>query len=456
MKRQLLLIAGMILLLSGWFSAFLLNNVPQYRTLYIIVPTLLLGIGMGVVLKVVGGKITALTVALTALTALLTLNQLFPASGVSISAFKTRMQVNGSQGQTLVINVRTEDQTDLFSTPRSLEAFDDIEINLFSKLPAAPAKMAFDDDGYLYVTLPDLGAVYRLKKHDEDDFAGKLELFYVGLDRPTGLAWVKGKLYVAEPSQLLVLEDTDNDGRADQVAVLIDNLPDDGGHWRRALVASANQLFLSIGSRCNACEEENSLRATVQAIDTLEGNLQTYAEGLRNITSLTLDSNNALWGSDLGREGDIGTFFPDEINKLFSGGDFGWPRCYGTKQSDPQFGNNDICQATVESQFDLPAQATPMGLVFGHNLTAPDQYRKSLYIALGGLSGDKRYRLMRIPYDGNKLSSSGKEFLRGWERDGVQWGKPGSLIIGPDGDLYLSDEISKAIYKIKWSGENNN
>jgi glucose/arabinose dehydrogenase len=456
MKRQLLLIVGLTLLLSGWFSAFLLNSIPQYRTLYIIVPTLLLGTGMGVVLKVVGGKLTALTIALTALTALLTLNQLFPSSGVSISAFQSRMHDNGNQSRSVSINVRNEDQSGLFSTHLTLEAFDNIEIDLFSQLPAAPAQMAFDDDDNLYVTLPDLGAIYRLKKRDEDDFADKPELFYVGLDRPTGLAWTDDHLYVAEPSQVLVLNDTDKDGRAEQVTVLSDNFPDDGGHWRRVLAASNNQLFLSIGSRCDACEEENSLRATVQVIDTSDGNVQTYAKGLRNISSLALDSDNSLWATDLGREGDADTFFPDEINKIINGADFGWPECYGERQSDPQLVNNEACQTTVASQFELPAEATPTGLVFGHNLKAPEPYRKSIYITLGGLSQDNLYRLIRIPYDGNKLGSNGKEFLRGWGRDSVQWGKPGSLIVGSDGDLYLSDEISKAIYKIQWSEVKNN
>lgn len=453
MKRQLLLIAGMTLLLSGWFSAFLLNSVPQYRTLYIIVPTLLLGIGMGVMLKVVGGKLTALTIALTALTALLTLNQLYPSSGVSISAFQTRMHENSQQGRPVVVNVRDEDRTGIFSMPLTLEAFEKIEIDLFSKLPAAPAQLVFGDDGYLYVSFPDLGAIYRLKKRAVDEFADNLELYYVGLDRPTGLAWTRGHLYVAEPSQVLVLKDRDSDGRAEEAVVLNDNFPDDGGHWRRDLVVSANHLFLSIGSRCDACEEENHLRATIQVIDITDGISRTYAEGLRNITSLAMDADNSLWATDLGREGQ---FFPDELNQIDDGADFGWPDCYGAKQPDPQFGDADTCQMTVASQIEFPAEATPTGLVFGQNLMAPEPYRKSIYVSLGGLSQDNLYRLIRIPYDGSKPASKWKEFIRGWGRDNSQWGKPGSLVIGTDGDLYLSDEISKAIYRIHWSDEKNN
>lgn len=455
MKRQSIILLGMSLLLAGWFSAFLLNSVPQYRTLYIIFPTLLLGTGMGVVLKVVGGKLTALTVALTALTALLTLNQLFPASGISISAFQSRWQENGSQLRTLPINVKGADQTDLFSTQRSLDAFADIDISLFSRLPASPAMMAFGEDGYLYVSLPYLGAIYRLKD-GTDGFADTLELFSAGLDRPTGLAWADGDLYVAEPSQVLVLSDADSNGQADQVKVLVDDLPDDGGHWRRTLIVSGDQLFLSIGSRCNACGETNDLRASIQKIDLRTGHLQAYAKGLRNVSSMSLDEQSKLWGVDLSTEGDAGYNFPDEINQITSGGDFGWPHCYGSKQSDPQFGSNDLCQDTIASQFELPSESDPMGFTFGHKLNAPESYRNSVYVSLNGQLKGNSSRLMRIAYDGNQLASHGKEFLRGWESDSSRWGQPGALAVDPKGDLYLSDEISKAIYKIHWTKEKNN
>ena len=36
-----------------------------------------------------------------------------------------------------------------------------------------------------------------------------------------GLAWRDGKLFVADPPELITLEDTDNDGRADQRRVLL-------------------------------------------------------------------------------------------------------------------------------------------------------------------------------------------------------------------------------------------
>ncbi len=98
MKRQLRIGLGVVLLLSGWISAFLLNSMPPDNNFYIIGPTLLLGGGLGLIFKTAGGKLTAVTVALTALTALLTINQIYPSAGVSISAFEQGLQQPAARG----------------------------------------------------------------------------------------------------------------------------------------------------------------------------------------------------------------------------------------------------------------------------------------------------------------------------------------------------------------------
>ncbi len=230
MKKKLLLALGSLLLLSGWFSAFFLTSLSQYSNLYILAPTLLLGAGMGLMHKTVGAKLTALTLAFTALAAILTMNQLFPNHGVSISAFKQRMRDGGQMGHSVPIITQDSDRNGIFASERSLEAFADVEVHLFARLPGPVRMMSFDSTGNLYVTIPQLGAVYQLKDVDHDGYAEQPVLFHVGMDRPHGLVWKNRKLYVAETSQLLELQDTDEDNQVDQVRIILDGLPDDGGH----------------------------------------------------------------------------------------------------------------------------------------------------------------------------------------------------------------------------------
>ena len=454
MKKKTLLIVGCLLLVAGWLSAFVLNSIPQHSTLYIIGPTLLLGSGMGLTHKAVGGRKTAIALVFTAMAGLLLLNQLFPERSVSISAFKQRMR-DGAKGKLISIEVKDQDRSGVFTIARQLEVFSDVTVQLFARLPASPAMMTFDSTGHLYVTIPSLGAVYRLTDDDSDGFADTTTLFYVGLDQPSGLVWQNKKLYVSQPDQLLELSSSNDSGQVDQVRVVAEGFPDDGGHWLRPLAAAADgHLYLSIGSRCNVCEEKNPLRGTVLKIDSSSGETVTFARGLRNTTGLTISpTDSTLWGSEMSRDGLGAQLPPDEINQIVADGDYGWPYCYGAKTVDPLLGSAAVCQETQSSQVNLPAHSAPMGIVFGDQLHAPKVYQDSLYVILHGRSDGRNRtpgKLIRIPYRKDRLADHGKEFIRGFGKGEAAWGQPTQVVVGTDGSLYVSDEKALAIYRISW------
>lgn len=455
MKKKLLLALGCFLLLSGWFIAFLLNSMPQYSNLYILAPTLLLGVGMGLMHKTVGGKLTALTLAFTALIAILTMNQVLPSRSVSLSAFNQRMGDGGQVGHAIPVITQDSDRSGSFATDRFLETFADVEVHLFAKLPGSVRMMTFDPAGNLYVTIPKLGAIYQLRDGDHDGHADESILYHVGLDDPHGLLWDNGKLYVAETSQLLELQDTDSDNQVDQVRTVLEGLPDDGGHWTRSLALGKDGfLYLSVGSRCNACEEEDPMRATVLKVNPETGNSSVFARGLRNSVGLSFSPDGeTLWGSDNGRDQLGDDIPPDEINQISAGNNYGWPNCYGKQIPDPQLGSSTICQNTVASVVDLPAHSAPLGITFGERLNAPEEYRNSLYVAFHGSwnrSVPTGYKLIRIPYQNHQMSTAGKDFLRGWLVGGNAWGRPVAPVVGNDGNLYLSDDRAEAIYRIRW------
>ncbi|WP_321391485.1 PQQ-dependent sugar dehydrogenase [uncultured Desulfuromusa sp.] len=456
MKRQLLLATGCSMLLAGWLSAFLLNSDPQKSTLYIIGPTLLLGIGMAVIRKTAGVRITVVTLGLTALAALLAMNQIYPSKGVSFPVFNNDREALMEKGDLIPIVVREKDRVDTFSVPRSLETFSDVKVQLFAGLPGPPRMMAFDANGHLYVSIPNLGAIYKLTDRDGDGFSEQPILFHVGMDNPHGLVWSGDKLYVAETSQVLELRDTDQNNQVDNVRIVVDGLPDDGGHWTRSLaMGNDGFLYLSIGSRCNACEEKNSMRATVLKLNPDTGTFVIFAKGLRNTVGLSFSPDgNSLWGSDNGRDHLGDELPPDEINQIVENGDYGWPFCYGQQISDPDLGSPGRCQQTVASSVDLPAHSAPLGIAFGDRLHAPDTYKNSLYVALHGSwnrTEPTGYKIIRIPYENQQMGQEGKDFLKGWLVDGNVWGRPVAPVVGPDGSLYLSDDQAAAIYRISWN-----
>ncbi|MEA3545794.1 MAG: PQQ-dependent sugar dehydrogenase, partial [Thermodesulfobacteriota bacterium] len=294
-----------------------------------------------------------------------------------------------------------------------------------------------------------------LRDDDGDGFADESILYHVGMDRPHGIIWDDDKLYVAEPSQLLELRDTNHDNQVDQVRVIVGGLPDDGGHWARSIVQGNDGfIYLAVGSRCNACEEKHPQRATVLKVNPVTGKTVIFARGLRNTIGLAFaPDGDILWGTDIGRTGLRGQLPPDEINQISVAGDYGWPFCYGQQLVDPAFVAADRCANTVASSIDLAAGSGPMGITFGAGLNAPEPYRNSLYVALHGSADDGSVtsgKLIRIPYQEQNIDRHGEEFLRGLQVTGNSWWTPVAVIVGIDGHLYVSDDQAQAIYRIRW------
>ncbi|SHJ70778.1 Glucose/arabinose dehydrogenase, beta-propeller fold [Malonomonas rubra DSM 5091] len=454
MSRSLIIFGGCLMVFAGWLSAFFSQAIPLQSDFYYLVPALLLGVGIGIVRKQLNAMRTALAVFVMAALSIATVNQVYPDGKISVIDFLQRMEKEVQKGKPVILEVREEDRKGVFAEERKLAGVTDLRVQLYARLPGGTRMMAFDPLGRLYVSIPELDAIYQLTDSDKDGFAEQPLLYHVDLDRPHGLIWSGNTLYVAETSRLLRLRDKDQDNQVDEITVLLENLPDDGGHWTRSLaVGNDGKLYLSVGSRCNACDEADKRRATVLQVDPETGESSIYAKGLRNTVGLAFSGDGkALWGSDNGRDMLGDNLPPDEINKIFAGADYGWPRCFGDQVADPELFPNGNCSDTIAAAVDLPAHSAPLGIAFGDGLNAPEGFRQSMYVAFHGSwnrSQPTGYKLVRIPFT-NGRPDKPKEFLFGWLQGTTAWGRPVAPLVGPDGSLYLSDDRANAIYRITW------
>ena len=132
------------------------------------------------------------------------------------------------------------------STEKQLKSFqvhEDFEVNLFAADPiiAKPIQMNWDRKGRLWIasssTYPQIkpgekasDKILVLEDTDQDGKADKTTVFKDGLLIPTGVIPADGGAYVANSTEILFLEDTDNDGMADKETVVLSGFGTEDTH----------------------------------------------------------------------------------------------------------------------------------------------------------------------------------------------------------------------------------
>ena len=247
-----------------------------------------------------------------------------------------------------------------------------------------------------------------------------------------------------------------------------------------ATLHGETKLFVSVGSSCDACQEKEPVRASLQMMDT-DGRHQTIiATGLRNAVGLaffpTLDGGS-LFATNMGDD-HLGDAAPeDTFFKLNSGQDaaivpanYGWPTCYfanGKPRADtlisapkptdhifppppagpppPQFD----CSKVPGAYTTFAAHSSPLGLEY-FDATNPILHDTFL-VALHGAGHPKigtGYRVVRFTPASRKPEDFITGFLVTQAGKPVVKGRPcGLLRTGPDTFL-LTDDLDGVIYSI--------
>lgn len=329
-----------------------------------------------------------------------------------------------------------------------------------------PARfMAFAPGGELLVTVPREGKVLALPDRDGDGAADEVAVLAEGLDRPHGIA-VRGKdLVIAEMTRVLRFPGgAEAAGRRPpaklgEPTVLVSGLPAGGNHWTRTVVYGKDgRMYVSIGSSCNACREEDERRATVMVFDENGRGGRIFARGLRNSVGLAVHPRTGeLWATDNGRDLLGDDLPPEEVNVLREGGDYGWPRCYGDRVPDPAHGSREACAGTIPPAVRMQAHSAPLGLAFAAGSAFPEALREDLFVAFHGSwnrSERTGYKVVRIPLQpdsaGGPAPGAAEDFLAGWLHEGQVWGRPVDVTFGPKGDMFVSDDYAGAIYRVWW------
>ncbi|MES0362279.1 MAG: PQQ-dependent sugar dehydrogenase, partial [Anaerolineales bacterium] len=297
------------------------------------------------------------------------------------------------------------------------------KISVYAEGLKGPRMMSLGSDGQLYVTERGAGRILRLPDQNQDGQADQVKVVAEGLDSPSSLAFYSdSSLYVGETTRILRLPPPVSGVAFGEPEVVIDGLPS-GGHNTRTVLFSPDfsSLFVSVGSSCNVCEEDDQRRAAIMRYDPDGEDGRVFAKGLRNAVGITFrPGTDELWATNNGRDHLGDDLPPETVYLVKDGGDYGWPRCHSGRIIDPDFGDPSACDGVESPMVEMQAHSAPLGLEFYSGDQFPDEYRGDLFVAFHGSwnrSQPVGYKIVRIPMDGDTPGPV-EDFAAGWLEGG--------------------------------------
>ncbi len=340
-------------------------------------------------------------------------------------------------------------------------------LSVFAETGSTPRLLAFSPGGVLLATATADGKVLALPDAKRSGRAERIITVLSDLNAPHGIAFHEGKLYIAETGRVARYDWEEASLRASNPKQLLE-LPRGGSHFTRTIVFHNGKLYVSIGSSCNVCREDDPRRAAVMEFNPDGTGGRIFARGLRNAVGLAVSpQTGTIWSGDNGRDWLGDDLPPEEVNDLgANGGDFGWPFCYGDRVADTEFSRESTarCPSTIPAKFKMQAHSAPLGVAFYTGTQFPPEYRGDLFVAFHGSwnrSVPTGYKVVRVDVNERGEATSISDFLTGFlppgeTRKGRWLGRPVGIAVGPDGALYVSDDSREGrgkIYRVMWEGK---
>ena len=283
---------------------------------------------------------------------------------------------------------------------------------------------------------------------------------------------------------------------------IVSGLPLGGDHPMHPFIIGKNgEMYVDVGTATNSCQVKNrtlnspgispcteletrggTWRFDANKTDQKFSPAERYATGIRNGEGYAFDDAGRLFVTQHGRDQlhmnwpefykpeEEATLPAEEVVLLKQGGDYGWPECYYDSFAKklvlaPEYGGDGkkigVCAQKLEPAAAFPAHWAPNGLAHYDKEKFPARYRKGLFVAFHG-SWDRApypqqgYNVVFQPMSGEHAAGRCEIFASGFagtvETPGGAAHRPSGLAVGPDGALFVSDDIRGRIYRITYRG----
>lgn len=338
----------------------------------------------------------------------------------------------------------------LFTLPASYS------IELYARDLGPVRVLRFTAYGDLLASVPRRGQVILIPRISSGQ-AGDYRVLLEDLNRPHGLELHNGWLYIGETDAVARIRlDAESGTVSGELERVLTGLPAGGNHWTRTLrLGPDGWLYLQVGSSCNVCLEEDERRASMMRVRPDGSGAEIYASGLRNTVGWDWQpGSGAMYGVDNGRDMLGDDFPPGEVNLISPGNFYGWPFYNGANRPDPDLGDHPALseKTPVAPVYELDAHSAPLSLHFLRPPFPPGLEEAALVSLHGSWNRSKKsgYKLVSLHWDEDGEWTE-KPFLTGFEKDEEVSGRPVDIVRGPDGAIYVSDDYSRAVYRISWA-----
>jgi glucose/arabinose dehydrogenase len=280
-----------------------------------------------------------------------------------------------------------------------------------------------------------------------------------GLQRPVGVAYRNGSLYVSAVNRILRYDNIERLLEKPPAPVVVtDKLPSETHHgWKFIGFGPDGKLYVPVGAPCNICEPDPQRYANILRMNPDGSTVEVFARGVRNSVGFDWHpQTRELWFTDNGRDQLGDDLPPDELNHAARPGQhFGYPYCHGGDLPDPDFGPRNRCNEFTPPARQLAPHAAALGMRFYTGNQFPAQYRNQIFIAEhGSWNRSKKigYRISLVRLQDGKAVAY-ESFASGWLQGETAWGRPADVLVLPDGSLLVADDLAGAIYRITYDGE---
>ena len=287
---------------------------------------------------------------------------------------------------------------------------------------------------------------------------------------------------------------------------IVSGLPLGGDHpMHPFLINAEGKMYVDVASATNSCQAKNrtlkspgldpctelETRGGVWLYDASKTNQSfspaaRFATGIRNAEGFAIDASGRVFVTQHGRD-QLHTNWPEvykpdqeatlpaeELVLLKQNGDYGWPECYYDAFVQklvlaPEYGGDGgktigVCADKIGPVAAFPAHWAPNAMVLYDKMQFPERYRGGVFIAFHGSwnrapYAQGGYNVVFQPLTGDQASGQCEIFADGFagpvKSPAKAAHRPSGLAVGPDGSLYVSDDIRGRIYRIVYRGSPN-